>query len=88
MQKRPPTPSGITQKTTSRIALIGIAAAAMMITLSIIAIQQEASAAKPRFCFNFGSGTSVRCFDNQLVCRQIQHLVPGSEPCRAEPGLR
>jgi len=54
MEKILPT-SGRTQKTaTSKIALIGMAAATMMITLSIIgAIQlQEASAEKPRFCYS------------------------------------
>jgi hypothetical protein len=76
--------------TTSRIALIGIAAATMIITLSMIgAIQlQQANAAKPRFCFNFGPGTISPCFATIEQCRQVQALFESAESCRAEPGLR
>jgi hypothetical protein len=61
--------------TTSRIALIGIAAATMMITLSMIgAIQlQEANAARPelRFCFPTSLGFDS-CWNSMKDCRFIQ----------------
>jgi hypothetical protein len=73
-----PLPSDrIRKTTTSKIALIGIAAANMMITLSIIgAIQvQEASAAKPIFCYERGPDT-VCSLIGMKNCRETQSSDP------------
>ena len=83
-EKRPL--SGRIHKTTSsRIALIGVAAASMMITVSIVgAIQlQEASAAKPsHFCYEVPSVFNP-CFLSMEECRAHQANDPTAlGPCK------
>jgi hypothetical protein len=73
-----PLPSGrIQQKTTSKLALIGLAAATIMIAASMIgAIQlQEASAAKPQFCYTNSPG-GITCRDSMQACRNEQENDP------------
>ena len=76
------------QKTSSKIVLIGLAAATMMITVSIVgAIQlQEASAAKPQFCYQTVFGYPD-CWGSMQTCRYYQELneqaYPATGPCRA-----
>jgi hypothetical protein len=87
MEKIPP--SGIIQKTTSKIALIGLAAASMMITLNVIGaiMLQEASAAKPsRFCYDDpGSPTLHPCFPTISECLDAHRLSnTATSPCRPE----
>jgi hypothetical protein len=84
MVERPP--SDRIQKTTSKIVLIGLAAATMMITVSIIGavIQQEASAAKPRFCYLSdpdgpgGTPSTLVCRPNMPECRNLQAADQGA----------
>ena len=77
MEKILPTSGRIQKTATSRIALIGMAAATMMITLSIIGavIQlQQASAAKPQFCF-YSARLSVEvCTPEMKTCHELQSL--------------
>jgi len=68
-------PSDRIQKTTtSKIAFIGLTAATMMITVSMIgAIQlQDASAAagKPQFCYTSGDDTG--CSPSMKECREAR----------------
>jgi basic membrane lipoprotein Med (substrate-binding protein (PBP1-ABC) superfamily) len=72
MEKR--LPSGITQKTTSKIALIALAAATMMITLSIIgAIQLQEASAAPKHVYCYQSGSVADCtFISMKDCREAQ----------------
>ena len=79
-------PHQVIQKTISRRALIGLAAATMMITVSIMSAitQQEASAAKPQFCFAEGPGLS--CRNTMQECRADQANSPlAMGPCRPLP---
>jgi len=85
MEKRPPSPSSGIEKTTSRIAFIGLAAAtmAMAMTVSIIGAMQlqQASAAKPTaFCYN--SAVGEICEDTMQDCqntyRQFPQFIPTS----------
>lgn len=65
-------------KSTSKIALIGLVAATMMITVSMIgAIQlQQASAAKPQFvyCFQYtiSGTTSESCSGDKASCDTVR----------------
>ncbi len=64
---------------TSRIALFGLTAATMMITVSIVgAIQlQEASAAKPFFCYETTGGLSKCPIPNSAkACHEAQSRDP------------
>lgn len=73
MDKIPLLPSDrIRNTTTSKIAFIGLAAATIMITASMIgAIQmQQASAAKPDFCFPTIS--TIACSNSMKNCRSFQ----------------
>jgi hypothetical protein len=73
MVERPPVSDKIQKITTSRIAFVGLAAATMMITLSIVgAIQmQQASAAKPLFCYERGPDT-ICSLTGMKNCRETQ----------------
>lgn len=87
MFERPPLSDRIHKTTTSRIVVIGLAAATMMITVSMIgAIQlQEASAAKPGWCYTpIGGGGqcapigSSDPFDSRKECEAYRQNNPGS----------
>jgi hypothetical protein len=89
MVERPP--SDRIQKTTSRIAFIGLAAATMVITVGLIGAvihMQEASAAKPRFCYATVFGFNS-CWDSMNTCRFFQQQDEAANPatgsCRAQP---
>jgi hypothetical protein len=74
------------EKTTSRIAFIGLAAATMAMTVSIIGATrlQEASAAKPiAFCYNSAAGEicTETMQDCQNTYRQFPQFIPTSR-CR------
>ena len=74
IERTSPPSSGRIQKTTSRIALIGLATATMMITVSMIGViqLQQASAAKPdQFCFD-PAFNGLLCFDTMKDCQQAQ----------------
>lgn len=78
MVERLPLSDRIHKTTTSRIALIGLAAAAMMMTFSMIgAIQlQEASAAPPLFQWCFDSTIYGHlCYGTKEDCRSNQSDV-------------
>ncbi len=83
-----PQSTTIRKKTTSRIAFIGLAAATMMIAVSIVgAIQlQEASAAKPQFCYSIFGFPS--CYETMQQCRFFQQLDEQAGnptgPCRPQ----
>jgi hypothetical protein len=81
MTERPK--SGRIQKTTSRIALIGLAAATMIVTVSIVGAMQlqEASAARPQFCPNIVAPIPPPCFDTMKECREALSSVPGATRC-------
>lgn len=77
------------QKTTSRLVLIGLAAATMMITVSMIGAMQlqQASAAKPQFvyCFNFtiSGTTSETCAAIKATCEsERSQTAPEYNPTR------
>jgi hypothetical protein len=83
MEKRPLSPSSGIKKTTSRIALIGLAAATMAMTVSITGAMQlqEATAARPTaFCYN--SAVGEVCEDTMQDCqntyRQFPQFIPTS----------
>lgn len=89
MVERSPLSDRIHKTTTSRIALIGLAAATMMITVSMIgAIQlQQASAAKPQvvYCFNYtiSGTTSETCAAIKATCESVRsQTAPEYNPTR------
>jgi hypothetical protein len=79
MEKR--LPFSRIQKTTSKIAFLGLAAATMMVTVSIIGavIQlQEASAVKPSiYCYTDITGF-MHCYGDKKLCRDDQRSDPGA----------
>jgi hypothetical protein len=79
-----PLPNSI-QKTTSRIALMGLAAVAMIVTVSIVGViqLQQAGAEKPFFCYNAGSN----CFSSAKTCHEFQSVdVNATSRCHPDRG--
>ena len=67
----------IQKTTTTRIAFIGLAAATMIITVSMIGATQlqQASAAKPQYCFNWainGDPQPPACYPTRDACENAR----------------
>jgi hypothetical protein len=69
-----------------QVAFIGLAAATIMITVGIIgAIQlQQASAARPQFCYTDLSVIGRHCYSTMSECREHQSTAINPSCCQAQ----